>query len=326
MNQCWCWTYNNYGDDGPTWSDTSMGYLLWVPQVGELGTPHLQGYVQFKKPVRMATAKKLLDCERSVHLEPQRGSVVQAVAYIKDDAKKTNDGDVVEYGVLDPALEPRKMAASELMAAVAEEIKSGEVKTERDIVEKHPMMYARKGVRETLMKLIAYKRADERKYVDVPVEMDDPLMKMMIAYLKTPLKYRNFLWIWDAKGASGKTTRLQWIMSLVGEKAQYLKPVKMTDMCHMVNEDANLFLIDIPRSSKPPYGFIECIRDGRVLSGKYEGSSKRLRKDRRMIICANTAPDWTRLTKGGTVVCLDKDEDQEPQWVYAPGELKWVNT
>jgi len=56
-------------------------------EVGENGTPHLQGYVQLKKKMRMAQVKKFISSR--AHLEVSRGSPEQASRYlfIEEDSK-----------------------------------------------------------------------------------------------------------------------------------------------------------------------------------------------------------------------------------------------
>jgi len=52
-------------------------------EVGESGTPHLQGYVEMKSPCRLTAMKKLIP---QAHLEVSRGSKEQAIMYcLKED-------------------------------------------------------------------------------------------------------------------------------------------------------------------------------------------------------------------------------------------------
>ena len=62
----WCFTYNN-----PIMEPRlvkSMRYLMFGREVGEQGTPHLQGYVQFHVQKRFLQVKELLPfvCHLSV--------------------------------------------------------------------------------------------------------------------------------------------------------------------------------------------------------------------------------------------------------------------
>lgn len=75
-----------------------MFYILWAPQKApSTGTPHLQGYVQFKKPKTRGEAVKMLGGKVAVF--KSKGSYAQNHAYITQDEKKTNTGPHVERGV-----------------------------------------------------------------------------------------------------------------------------------------------------------------------------------------------------------------------------------
>jgi len=84
----WCFTINNPRRSHPgrpgdlelikSWV---FNYLVVQLEVGEEGTPHLQGFVQFPKEMRLKQLKK--DCHKKAHWEPRRGSAYQASHYCK---------------------------------------------------------------------------------------------------------------------------------------------------------------------------------------------------------------------------------------------------
>jgi len=88
----WCYTVNNYttlpdfGDD--------CEYHVYGKEVGESGTPHLQGFVIFTgRGKRLTALKKLIP---TAHWERARGTNAQASAYCK------KDGVFYEVGVMPP--------------------------------------------------------------------------------------------------------------------------------------------------------------------------------------------------------------------------------
>lgn len=76
----WVFTINNPTSDSEPREKLAevATYIIWQKEVGEEGTSHLQGYVVFKKKKRLSAVKKLLP---RAHLEPRRGSHVQAKQY-----------------------------------------------------------------------------------------------------------------------------------------------------------------------------------------------------------------------------------------------------
>lgn len=62
---------NNPEEWRPTWDSSSMSYLVWEMETGELGTPHIQGYCRFKQRKRMQQVAEIFP---RAHLSLCRGS------------------------------------------------------------------------------------------------------------------------------------------------------------------------------------------------------------------------------------------------------------
>lgn len=93
----WCFTLNNpaAGDDGGLWLPP-YEYAVLGNEVGESGTPHIQGYVVFKKKLRLTQIKKHSVQAGRAHWEVQSpySTPGQAADYCK------KDGDFKEFGEL----------------------------------------------------------------------------------------------------------------------------------------------------------------------------------------------------------------------------------
>lgn len=83
----WCFTLNNprskHGNRESDWQlikSWHFNYLVMQLEVGDEGTPHIQGFVQFPVQSRLTKLKKL---HKKIHWEPRRGSAVQASHYCK---------------------------------------------------------------------------------------------------------------------------------------------------------------------------------------------------------------------------------------------------
>lgn len=119
----YCFTINNPGafdaiDLEQLRNHCSLEYLVYGKEVGELGTPHIQGFVRFKSQVHFTAIKRILS---RAHIEIQKGTSVQAAEYCK------KDGDFVEYGSL-----VVKKTAKEKWRDIVQWSETGEVEKIRD--------------------------------------------------------------------------------------------------------------------------------------------------------------------------------------------------
>lgn len=84
----WVFTWNNYP---PLWQDmilaaSHIDKYIFGKEVGENGTPHIQGYIEFSKKVRPITAVGI----EAIHWEKRRGTSQEAITYC------AKDGDYVK--------------------------------------------------------------------------------------------------------------------------------------------------------------------------------------------------------------------------------------
>lgn len=95
----YCYTLNNYTDeDILSLSTVDCRYHIYGKEVGECGTPHLQGFIYFHNAKSFNTVRRLHD---RWHIEATRGTTQQAIEYCK------KEGDWYEYGE-EPISQKRK--------------------------------------------------------------------------------------------------------------------------------------------------------------------------------------------------------------------------
>lgn len=134
QSKYWVFTLNNYTDDelldihllGET---TDVTYLVYGKEVGESGTPHLQGYVELASRCRLSGIRKLLGSRG--HYEPRKGTAAEASKYCK------KDGVFMEYGTISTiSLKPGRRTD---LLAVKETLDNGG--TIGDVAESHFGLY-----------------------------------------------------------------------------------------------------------------------------------------------------------------------------------------
>lgn len=101
----WCFTINNFDadvlerfEDLTTLLGSELSYFVLGKEIGENGTPHIQGYIQFTKRVRLA---KVLATIGQAHCEVARGSPRQASDYCKKENDWQEFGNLVQPGMFD---------------------------------------------------------------------------------------------------------------------------------------------------------------------------------------------------------------------------------
>lgn len=136
----WCWTLNNpRGDDVlliDNLVETSNGDVVYViygmEEAPVTKTPHLQGYIEMKRSVRLSAMKKLMGDR--VHLEPRRGQQDEAIEYCK------KDGEFYEYGTPKAGTgASMKNLMQTRLVEMKEEIVKGSSRDE--LFEKDPLAY-----------------------------------------------------------------------------------------------------------------------------------------------------------------------------------------
>lgn len=206
----WCFTLNNYTDNNIS---TVINYFNSLPktiyiigkEVGEQGTPHLQGYVELGKRKRFTELSKL---NPKIHWEKAKGTKSQNIDYC------SKEGNIITNIRL-----PRKQTFP---------------------------------------------------------TFNKPWQLQILNLIKEIPNDRTIHWFWERKGGIGKTTFCKYLD--IHHHATCV-PSKTNDAFHMIAKEIeagnpiDLVIFDIPRTSLDfiNYAAIEAIKNGFLISGKYEG-------------------------------------------------------
>jgi len=142
----WCFTWNNYTSaDEEYLNGLNAQYIIYGKEVGETGTPHLQGYVYFESRKTYTAVIKLL---RGCHVQERKASDLNdTIDYCK------KDRDFVEIGKR-PVKDQKARAAlggAAKAAAKRECIRLAELGQMEKLKEDHPADYLQyKGRLESL--------------------------------------------------------------------------------------------------------------------------------------------------------------------------------
>lgn len=114
----WCFTLNNYCEDD--WNkfpklfeekSNKINYLVQGKEVGENGTPHIQGFIHFDTQRTMGGIKKLFGNDR-IHLEAKspKSTFEQAAEYCKKEKSFIELGKLPKQGARTDILDLKKSA------------------------------------------------------------------------------------------------------------------------------------------------------------------------------------------------------------------------
>lgn len=163
----WCFTYNNYRDEDLSnfVCNLPTRYICYSHEKGTVtGTPHLQGYIEFVRPVRITFIKKLLKCP-GLHLECRRGTREQA----RDYCRKEEGAIFFEDGDWEAGGQGTRNDLREAMSMVKAD------KPKLEIMEELPEVFARnQKFLETYRCELDKSQTKEFRHVSVEVIHGDP--------------------------------------------------------------------------------------------------------------------------------------------------------
>jgi len=107
----YCFTVNNY--DGiltePDWEDLQRAgakYLVFQEEIGEQGTPHLQGYIAFEQP---KTMQQVCDLIEGASVRAAKGSADQNTVYCTKEEGRV--GGPYVYGLIPQQVRAKSIAS-----------------------------------------------------------------------------------------------------------------------------------------------------------------------------------------------------------------------
>lgn len=279
----WCFTLNNYTqDDFDRFLTTPEGltYCCVGKEVGESGTPHLQGFLSYRHPQRLSSLRSSWFTGRA-HWESARYPY-QAAEYCK------KEGDFVEHG--NPPCQPAAESRNHL-SSFKDSVKGGQLSHKRlredfsEVYAKYPRF------------CFDYVR-DQTPRPSVEPHPLRPWQQELYKQLVLPADKRRVIFCVDLRGNTGKSWFCDYYENLHSDDTQVLNPGKKADMAMTLDPNIRVLFIDAPRSKQGEfiqYDFLEDVKNGRVFSGKYESGMKYL-KNCHVVVMMNEMPDMRKLS------------------------------
>ena len=295
-----CFTINNYSDLDVTMCREAVGqcgikYIIFGKEVGEQGTPHLQGYMQTNHD-KFDRFKHRFG--RGIHLEKQKGSSDEARDYCK------KEGDWVEFGQYEHiAGRKERQGKRKDLEEVHELVKSG--KTYDEICETHFDTCAKysRFIKEQVKKQEqgGFLQEQREKYSGCVLRPWQALLKDVLDEEPHP---RRITWIWEPTGNTGKSWMTGYLRIMHG--ALVLQVGKGADLAYILANTEpfpKVVIFDLPRTTDKSdksydplttiYSIAESLKNGYLQSTKYESTAFGF-KPPHVVFFANFEPDYTK--------------------------------
>ena len=263
-------------------------YLVVGREVGQSGTPHLQGFVIFNRSVRRSRVSGLLP---RAHLEITRGTSEQAATYCK------KEGDFDEYGTF-PAGNRSNSVLQDLYEwgnAYIEE--KGHAPTSPEIACAHPTAYLRYN---RVCRLFEHKAPVPNLRDGTPRQWQQSLADELDGNADD----RSIKFYVDPDGGNGKSWFQGWYFSKNPDRVQVLSVGKRDDMAHAIDATKSVFFINVPRGGMQllQYTILEQLKDRLVFSPKYNSKTKVLYNVPHVVVFCNEHPVMGSMTHDRYVI------------------------
>jgi len=283
----WAITLNNYSDDELEIFKTDHGETVYVcgqQEVAESGTPHIQAFVSFKRQVRLNGVKKVYGTR--IHAEIARATPAQNREYCSKSKTAVPDT-FFELGELPEGHSGQRNDLEAFKEAVRD---NGVLCVKRlreefsDVCAKYPRF-----VSEYIRDNLPEPTLEDHPLYDWQQDLKDQL--------RTEPDSRKVIFVVDTKGNKGKSWFAHWYCKN-NEKAFLMRPGKHADMAYLVPQPLRVLFLDCTRTQVEylPYTFLEEMKDGYLMSTKYESCVKKYDL-LHVVVLMNQFPDTTALSE-----------------------------
>lgn len=254
-------------------------YMIFGHEVGESGTPHLQGFVIWNGVHRFAWSKAKISSR--AHLEQARGKSDQAAGYCK------KEGNFEEFGEF-PGSQGKRTDLEEAIEwcdAFTEEHERPP--TAEDLAKEFPVVAIKYG--KSILNVANLRAPKPTLRSGEP----RPWQRDLEETLNADADDRKIRFFVDTVGGTGKSWFQGYYVSKYPEKAQLLGLGKRDDIAYAIDPTKKVFFFNVPRGGMQylQYTVFEQLKDKVVFSTKYQSTTKILRHHPHVCIFCNEEPD-----------------------------------
>lgn len=285
----WCFTLNNPTEDQEQHvtdflSSSDCDYGIFGREVGESGTPHLQGFVILSRSRRLSFLRRKFQAHWTVRHPTSTNTAARNYC--------RKDGDYEEFGTFREP-HPGRRTDLEVLIDWADEFERehGRPASFPDIVKYQPRAYLKYP---RFRALCAHRATPRRLEFGEPKEWQSALRDE----LSNEPDDRTIKFIVDPEGGKGKTWFCRWMLTEQPESVQIHSVGGFTNIAHMVDETKHIYLFNIGRGQMEHlcYPILEALKDRLLQSPKYHGRRLTWTRNTHVVVLSNEEPDYTKLT------------------------------
>jgi len=309
-SQHWCFTLNNpsVGDEERLLNLVDASYVIFGREKAPTtGTPHLQGYVSFKKQHRMNKVRDLLDNIRTrIHVEVALATDKdRCINYCKKgDQSKEEWKEFRELGPnfgLNASFEEKtwkkdgRKKDKNVFRDCIELAREG--KNLLEIADHHPELVIKHHA--GINKMIEEVKKESRQ-LEVQEMFANfkplPWQEKLAEEINGDTDDRTIIWYVDKEGGCGKSIFCKWQMAI--NNAEYFTGGRSADIIHAW-QGGKVIFFDFSRTVEEVtnYQAIEIIKNNMGFSPKFNSTSKLYVDNPHVIIFANWPPNLEALSK-----------------------------
>jgi len=263
--------------------------LVYQLERGENGTPHYQGYVEFKRRLSLQNAKRHV--HEGAHLERRLGTRAQAIAYATKEDTRTEGP--WQFGNLE-STQGKRSDIKEF-----KEWFFAQKRTIDECVDEHPEIVAKyPRFLSTLESVVRRRNFNTPEFTP-----NAGWQTELVTYLSTPPSAREIYWIYDEIGGHGKSYFALNYRSAT--KPFVCTGGRFSDIFFAYTRAGTpgIVFFDWARDQEErfPYCILENFKNGYFLNTKYESECVRFDIPH-VIVFSNFPPDQTKLSRDRWII------------------------